>query len=214
MPSTVAGVMAAAGLSPDGVARWTEPLPGEPGVYMVTLGNATRSRQAAVDECPVSLRAIRRWIEAREGDMMLDGKRATAEAVAERMQELWLPDEVILYIGKADGSLRGRVGAYYTTQLGKRRPHAGGRFLKTLALLDELWVHYGCCDDAEEADAQMLGAFIESVSETGLARLRDPDHPFPFAILEWKPRDPSTGRRRRFVKDHGLTNDVEPRAKL
>jgi len=73
----------------------------------------------------------------------------------------WLPDEVILYFGKANVSLRDRVGAYYATRLGKRRPHAGGRFLKTLAVLDELWVHCACGD--EDAEARMLGAFIGRV---------------------------------------------------
>lgn len=203
--------MAAVGLEPHGRSKWGEALPDAPGVYVVALGRATRSRAAALADCPVSLPVIDAWIHRRGDAMTLDGNPPTAADVARRMQECWLPDEVILYIGKADTSLLNRVGAYYATKLGKRNPHAGGRFLKTLAVLDDLWVHYAYCDEPEDAEAQILGAFIDRVSRKSRHGLRDKQHPFPFANLEWRPRDPATGRRRRLRKDHGLKNDVEPR---
>jgi hypothetical protein len=44
----------------------------------------------------------------------------------------------------------------------------------------------------EDKEAEMLGAFIDGASDEPLARLRDPQHPFPFANLEWRPREAAT----------------------
>jgi hypothetical protein len=108
----------------------------------------------------------------------------------------WLSDEVILYIGLAGTSLRSRVRQYYCTPLGARRPHAGGDFLKTLSNADDLHVHWASTDNPSWAEGRMLEAFCRSVSEHARAQLFDPEHPFPFANLEWP-----AGTRKR----HGLT---------
>jgi hypothetical protein len=117
-------------------------------------------------------------------ELTLDGARPSAGALAERIASFWLPDETIVYIGLARTSLRTRVRDYYKTPLGARRPHAGGWFIKSLANVNELLVHFAPADDTRAAENAMLGSFCSRVSEATLAALRDPAHPFPFANLE------------------------------
>jgi hypothetical protein len=78
-----------------------------------------------------------------------------------------------------------RVGQYYRTPLGARKPHAGGWFLKLLTCPDDLTVHFAESDDPDIPESSMLGAFCNEVSDESRRALIDPDHPFPFANLEW-----------------------------
>ncbi|HEY5430629.1 MAG TPA: hypothetical protein VIK04_16050 [Solirubrobacteraceae bacterium] len=199
--------MAAGGLRPAGRVRWGEGLPASSGVYVVSLGKESQSRKASLGRAPISVSALNRWLEVRP-ELLLDGRQPTSSDLAEALSELWLPDEVVLYIGKAT-SLQGRVRGYYSTDLGQRRPHAGGRYLKTLAALDGLYVHYAPCEEPEDREAEMIGSFVAQVSKAALGQLRDPEHPFPFADSEWRPRDPVTGRRHRFLKQHGIRRDID-----
>jgi hypothetical protein len=110
----------------------------------------------------------------------------------------WLPDETVVYIGKAT-SLASRVGSYYRTKLGATKPHAGG----VLTVLDkdalaQLRVHYARVEDPQLAEEQMIRSFCAGVSDAACAALHDPQHPFPFANLEWR-----TGGRR-LIKARGL----------
>lgn len=205
MPSTVASVMGAAGLEPEEVVRWGERIPeatGRPqsGFYVVSLTTATNARRGMLAEAPVSVTAIREWL-TRRPELLLDGTRPTPKQLAAAVARLWLPDEVVLYIGIGSGSLAHRVSGYYTTALGNRSPHAGGRYLKALACLNELHVHDVFHDAPkpvlEDLEATMIGAFIEPVSRPTRRRLRDPERPLPFANSRWEPRNPVTGRRLR-----------------
>jgi len=72
----------------------------------------------------------------------------------------------------------------------------GGYFLKLLADLDRLWVHYAFCENPETAEG-MLRYFCDNVSAESKLRLRDPKHPFPFANLEHPKGE---------YKNHGLGN--------
>jgi hypothetical protein len=202
--------MAAAGLRAGGRVPWRAPAPDAPGVYAICLTGDPGSCAGSLASCPLSEPAVRKWLRARL-ELAVDGERPTRRELEARIASCWLPQEVVLYIGKAGGSLRHRVGAYYGTPLGRSKPHAGGRFLKTLTVLDELWVHYAVCDSdrAEGAEEAMMGAFIGDVSASSCSSLCDPAHPFPFANLEWRRRDPATGRRRRHLKAHGVSGDTE-----
>ena len=107
-------------------------------------------------------------------------------------------------MGKAT-SLSQRVAQYYATPLGARRPHAGGHFLKTLSNLDQLHVHDAVSPDPPRSEHLMLEAFCAAVSTDTRNALHDPEHPFPFANLEWP-----AGTRKR----HGVTGGREPRLPL
>ena len=120
--------------------------------------------------------------------------RSWDEAGSNALSEFWLSDESTLYIGKTS-SLRNRVRGYYKTPLGDRRPHAGGHWIKTLSLLSETFVYYAESPDPEHAESRLIQAFVTRVSSSTKHRLRDAEHPFPFANLEF-PR----GNR----KDHGI----------
>ena len=152
-------------------------------MYVVSL-SAEVDRTAGFPEAPLSSAAIQTLLKVRP-KLTVDGGLPTATMLAERIGSFWLPDEGVLYVGLAGTSLRSRVSQYYKTPLGARRPHAGGWFLKTLANLDELFVHYARADVPSAAEDAMLGCFCATVSNAALARLPDPAHPFPFANLEW-----------------------------
>jgi hypothetical protein len=108
----------------------------------------------------------------------------------------WLSDEVVLYVGLAGQPLRTRVRQYYRTPLGAKRPHAGGWWLKTLGVLDELWVHYAASPALKTAERRMLNAFAGAVSPGSRAALHDPERVAPFANLR-------TGEE--LIKRHGIS---------
>jgi hypothetical protein len=201
MPSTVAAVFAAAGLKPEGVVPWGTPISqAASGVYAVSLTGQVDVPAAAALPCPLSSDSLTELLHVRP-ELRVDGIRPDRDALAQRLAALWLVDEVIAYIGLAGTSLRSRVRAYYTTPLGARRPHAGGWPLKTLSVLDQLFVHYATCSDPGEAEGEMLGAFQAAVSSSARAALHDPELAIPFANLEW-----AKGQRKR----HGITGAREP----
>ena len=202
MASTVDRIFRSAGLHPAGVLPWGESVPERgAGVYLVALTKELGSTDAALPTAPIDPARVKTLLRARP-ELQMDGRRPTAKELADRVVASWLPDEVVVYIGLAGTSLRSRVGQYYRTPLGARRPHAGGWFIKLLGNLDELWVHYAPFDRPSEAENRMLDSFCSHVSEKAKLALHDLDHPFPFANLEWPP-----GTRKR----HGITGAKEPR---
>jgi hypothetical protein len=183
MPSTVSDVFAAAGLEPAGVERWATSLPETArGVYVVALTNDVTSTAAVMPTAPVSLPALQHLLAVRP-ELRIDLAVADADDLAERLRSFWLADEVILYIGLAGQPLRTRVRQYYRTPLGARKPHAGGWWLKTLSVVDELWVHYAPTPDFRMAEKLMLSAFADAVSPGSRDALYDSARVMPFANL-------------------------------
>lgn len=86
------------------------------------------------------------------------------------------------------------------TPLGARSPHAGGWPLKTLAVLDDLHVHYAYCDHVRDAERAMLDAFAAATSRRTRAALPG-EVALPFANLV------GGGRR----QPHGITGAKAPR---
>lgn len=126
-----------------------------------------------------------------------------ADELSERLASLWVPGEVIVYIGLAGTSLRKRIDQYYATHLGARGPHAGGWPLKTLDLLGDLRVFVARCSEPSEAEQRMLAEFAQRVPVQVARHLRDPLRVMPFANLEYP-----KGNR----KAHGISGAREPRA--
>jgi hypothetical protein len=195
MPTTVAEVFSAVGLAWEGVVGWgTKPATSEPGVYVVSLTKSFDICDNKLTDAPLATAEFQQWLDVCP-ELTLDGTRPTVRQLMDRIRRFWIPDEVILYIGLAGTSLSIRLGQYYLTPIGARRPHAGGYFLKLLSNLNQLQVHHARCPDPEFAEDGMLRRFCEHVSHDSSRALQDPLHPFPFANLEW-PR----GTR----KAHGL----------
>lgn len=201
MPSTVSSIFGVAGLKPETVVRWGEPVPERrSGVYVVSLADDPRLSQSPLTEAPISLPAVEHLLAVRP-ELMVDAARPTPLSLASRIASFWFPDETVLYIGRAGTTARpralgARIREYYTTPLGARRPHSGGWFLKTLENLGELFVHYAQAQDPEGAESEMTREYCRGVSESTLGVIRDPDRPLPFANLEWP-----KGVR----KNHGIT---------
>lgn len=181
-----------------GKVKWGEKIDCNlPGVYCVSISDDEYILKT-IEEYPVSLKAIRDWIDYVPG-MRIDGEQPTKEDMKERLSKFWLPKETVLYIGKAGTSLRNRVNQYYRTKLGDRQPHAGGHWLKTLSVINELTIFWTTSGkkEAEELEQKLLRKFVDSINYRD--ELYDAVHPFPFANIEY-PR----GNRKR----HNITKSV------
>jgi hypothetical protein len=219
MPSTVADIFGAAGAEPAGVVSWREP-PGPPepaaavatGIYVVALTDRLDRLEGTRAEAPISTAAVDELLTVRRKELSLDEVlRPKREQLAARRAALWLPDEGVVYIGLAgarkrrplQGELAKRVSDYYATPLGASGPHAGGWPLKTLACLDELYVHYAYCGAVNAAEDACIRRFAEQVSPETRAALRDPVRVMPFANLEFPKGNP---------KNHGIRGARAPKA--
>jgi hypothetical protein len=201
VPSTVASLLAVAGLESGGCVGWGARVPEtRTGVYLVSLTSTGRvagaltdcpSGEAALDELLISCPAL-----------TLDGERPTRAQVARRIGSYWLPDECVLYIGLAGQPLRTRVRQYYKTRIGAAKPHKGGWWLKTLSVLTELHVHYAPTDGFKDAEEQMLRAFAAGVSHKTRAALPTGEPVMPFANL----RDGDWQRKRHGIR--GATSEA------
>ena len=196
MPSTVSELLHSASLKLGGVVWWSTPVPTRmPGVYVVSLSPDPGQNNGVVATAPINWDIVAEWI-ARVPTLELDGERGPDPGrLARRIGAFWLADENVLYIRKAT-SLRSRVGDYYRTPLGDRRPHAGGHWIKTLSLLNETRVYFAEASDPPDAEARLMKAFIAGVSQIATRQVRDPSRPFPFANLEFP---------RGNIKNHGLS---------
>lgn len=202
MPTSVAEAFASAGLARQAVVKWgTRPTTSSSGVYVVALTSSLDDVAATLSRPPLASYAFEAWL-SRCPDLTLDGIRPSVDQLKRRIEGFWLPDETIVYVGLAT-TLSSRLGAYYRTPIGARRPHSGGYFLKLLSNLHDLWVHYAPHAEPASAEDAMIGRFCAEVTEETKHALIDPQHPFPFANLEWPP-----GVR----KAHGLRGTRERRS--
>jgi hypothetical protein len=200
VPSSVSDVFAVADLRPLRAVPWGLPVNLQsPGVYVVSLIGQDDASTGALAECPISMALTESLLRVRP-ELRVDGLRPSAEELAARLSALWLPDEVILYIGQTSNQVAKRVAQYYRTALGARSPHAGGWPLKLLSILNQLYVHCAPAEDFRGAEATMLTHFVGHASDDGRRDLRDPAHPLPFANLE------GAGRR----KLHGIIGARAP----
>ncbi len=185
MPTTVAQIMASEGLTQKNSMKWGDSVnSNSSGVYIISLSPDPSQNLGILEDAPLSLEVIKEWLD-KVKTFKLDGKtNPSAEAVASRLSEFWLPDENILYIGKTDSNLGKRVRQYYYTPLGASGPHHGGHWLKVLSNINQLFVYYAECSNAKECETQLLKLFVKNVSSPTLEMLHDPKHPYPFANLE------------------------------
>lgn len=184
---------------PHGFVPWgTRPDLDGPGVYVVTQTKESESASDGVSLPLISGERVRELLDACL-ELRLDGMPPKPEELVDRLSSFLVPDQTVLYIGKAGTSVRGRVRDYYSTPLGAQRPHAGGWVLKTLAQLDSLFVYFASSPDPESSERSMLKAFIAGVSAGSRQHLHDPSLPLPFANLELK----DAGKRIR--KKHGIS---------
>jgi hypothetical protein len=201
MPSTIREVFAGAGLEPEGCVPWNQLVPcRDTGVYAVALTDNPESLVEAQPAAPLRRAAFTELLGVRE-QLRLDGQRPSAAVLERRLTAFWLPDEVVLYIGLSSRPLAARVREYYRTPLGAAKPHAGGWWLKTLSVLNDLWVHYAPTPNYDDAEDEMLRTFAGAVSWSSREALHDPVRVMPFANL--KDADD-------LIKDHGIKRATGP----
>lgn len=181
MPITATARCRKAGLRIAGTVPWGTPVSSRAcGVYLVSLSQDPNANAGLRARAPIDRHSIEQWIE-QVPTMELDRSEATVDGIVQRLNEFWLTDESTLYIGKAT-SLQSRINAYYSTSLGHRGPHAGGHWIKTLAVLQKTFLHFAEVANCEKSEAELLRAFVTCVSQA--TRQRVGDIPLPFANLE------------------------------
>ena len=201
MPSTIRVVFAGAGLEPQGRVRWNQRVPcRDTGVYAVALTDNVESLVESLPAAPLRRAAFTELLGVRE-QLRLDGERPSAAVLQRRLAAFWFPDEVVLYIGLSSRPLATRVREYYRTPLGAAKQHAGGWWLKTLRILNDLWVHYAPTPDYADAEDAMLRTFARGVSSSSREALHDSVRVMPFANL--KDADD-------LIKDHGIERAAGP----
>jgi hypothetical protein len=200
MSTSVNGLLETVGLNTSRLktAKWGQTLESSSiGIYFVSTSKDPNSFATLYDNAPIDENILKFWIK-KVSTIQVDGKPATVENLKQRLNSFWLPDENIIYIGQTESSkgLRGRVNQYYNTELGERKPHAGGHWIKTLKILNELFVHYIPSQNAEDTEKKIMRNFVSQVSEQTKKILFDTTLPIPFANLELE-----QGNR----KNHGIS---------
>lgn len=150
--SSAANLLRSVGLLPTGPLIWGTNVPlAAPGVYLVETPEPLAG-------APLDHQVLSAWIE-RVSSLRVDGDRPTPAVLAERLASFWIPDETVVYIGRAGTSVATRLRAYYSTSLGNRGPHAGGHWIKTLAGLATFRVWWAESDEPALAEDTLLDAF-------------------------------------------------------
>ena len=174
--TTATALLRSVGLMADGPGQWGHPVPAAgPGVFIVEL-------PVPLPTAPIELTRVGKWIERVE-TLRLDGERPTSKALAARLGSFWLPSATVLYIGASEVSVRRRVAAIGATELGDRRPYAGGHWLKVLRALDSARIWWAATTATEEYEDALLDAFAAGVAGVERSALPDPDVVLPFANL-------------------------------
>ena len=192
MPTSVKNLIENFNLSPAKSVKWNEiPTTEQEGVYIVSLSNNPEKNNGIQKSAPISKDIIKKWIAKVDGFELDKINTFNSDKIIKRLSEFWLPDENILYIGKASKRKSGsgiatRVNEYYRTDYGEKSPHAGGHWLKSLSILNELSVFYSPCENSGKVEEDMLEFFCNNVSEETKINLRDSNLPLPFANLRLK----------------------------
>jgi len=204
MPITIKQLVEEVRLQPDAIkmVKWNTRIESKKeGVYIVSLSENAETNKT-IEEPPISTTILNSWIKKLEYFTIDRKKTQEAETIKKRLSEFWIPDESILYIGKAPlrkkgGGIGNRVQEYYDTAIGEARPHAGGHWIKLLENLNELHVFYITCENSETIEKEMLSQFGKMVSESTKKSLATQGPILPFANLE-------DGSKQR--KKHGLSH--------
>lgn len=208
MPITVRNLFACAEITSFNSVLWGEKVKFDsPGVYIIAVSDNADDCTNPFPEAPIDENKIAGWIE-RDPELTIEGVSPTIEALSQRLSEFWIPDETVLYIGKAT-RLKERLRKFYRHDIGSEKDrHRGGHWLKTLGILEKLNVYYAMTDTfdspPEKIEQALLQAFSAQVSEKSsnldsIGRtVGDTEvFPMPFANREMD----SNGKKR---KNHGI----------
>lgn len=204
MGTKVAEIFGHFDLTINGQVKWNEEVfSNKCGVYVIAL-TSDKNEIETLSEPLFNDSAIDNWIKlvaATNKSILVDKKQATTGLLKERLSKFWLPDETIVYIGKAGPTkkrtLKKRVNEFYETKLGCNKKHAGGHWLNTLKNINALNIFYSETDPSIEE--KMIEYFRLNVSEKTKERLLDQENCFPFANKE---------KNKSERKKHGILNQT------
>ncbi len=183
--STISQLFSAAGVSHGGVVPWGEPVQStKSGVYVVALSPDPGYNAPLLDAAPLDSGAIEVWLAHATELGIDDDPNPTPDAVANRLRKYWLTDESTLYIGQTEGPLFCRIRDLYRHKLGRRSPHRGGHWIRTLSVLEDLYVHYAESSQPKSTECRLIEMFVARVSPRSKAQVGPDDYPFPFANLK------------------------------
>jgi hypothetical protein len=153
------------------------------GIYAVSLSANPHTNGGLLATAPIMESKIDDWIRRVPSFKFKGQIKPNVKLVADYLQNFWLKDESIIYVGKA-ASLRNRLGDFKLHVLGDKRPHKGGHWIKTFAEVEMLSIHFCTTSSVAKAEAkenEMLAVFKSQVAREYLVRLANP---IPFANLE------------------------------
>lgn len=201
MPTTIINLINHCGLDSRKLktVRWGQPLDCSSfGVYIVSTSGQPDQNLNLYGQAPLDDNILRFWLSKVPSFQIDKAPNPTFTELKNRLSGFWLPDENIVYIGQTEcsGGLRSRVNAYYRTEIGDRTPHAGGHWIKTLKILNQLFVHYIDDKTPSATEKRLLNNFVNQVSINTTNNLHDPYLPIPFANLELQKGN---------IKRHGIS---------
>ena len=102
MPTTINEMLKAFQLPQAKGVQWGEPITcQDEGIYIVSLSNNPNANDGIMKEAPISKPVIQKWLQKVDG-FELDKKHTDdPDEIINRLSQFWLPDENIIYIGKA-----------------------------------------------------------------------------------------------------------------
>jgi hypothetical protein len=170
------------------------------GIYIISQSKDKGFLPKANLEISFNANQMDAWLR-NAPNILLHGLKPSIQDLKRQLKGFWLPDESILYIGKAEKqTLSERICQFYNHKVGKKSPHKGGYWLKLLINLDELHVHLYSTKDSHKVEEKLLKFFIANVSEKSRKNLIDRELCLPFANLQL---------RSRVIKNHGFKNHYQ-----
>ena len=159
----------------EGPIKWGERIPCEKqGIYIVVTPNE-RKTNLTFNKDTINL-----WIE-KVTNMKVGNEKPTYDNLTTELEPFWFSDEIILYVGKTSQPIQTRVNQYYQTEIGERKPHSGGYWIKTLAFLNDCLIYWVKCDNPEKIEEQILSFFHHHLSNKDISK---ESLVLPFANLE------------------------------
>ena len=200
MPTTVIEIFEKQNISEFRKIKWgTQFFDNNEGIYVVSMSNKPDKNLGLTEEPLFDDNQLNLWLSKLD-NFLVDHNPATKATLKKRLSEFWLPDESILYIGKAPKRRNGqglskRISEYYETEIGDGGPHSGGQWIKVLKNISSFTIYYGYSDSPAFVEKNMMRTFMDNVSEITLGKLYDKELPLPYANIKY------TGN-----KKHGLKN--------
>lgn len=216
MPLTINKLLNNFNLELTGQVKWGEIIKSTAcGFYFVSISNDPDKIESWKSP-DFNDTAIQSWIDLVKNNgknILIDKRVASIRDIKNRLYNLWLPDETILYIGKAGPNkkrtIKKRVNEYYKTRLGCNGKHAGGHWINTLSRLNDLTVFYSEFeendnDTIEQRETNMIDNFTTNILLKTRKSLFDNENCFPFANKEVYYRN----LKRKVRKKHGFENQT------